>query len=298
MPFNHRILVAIKGSSDPQPVITRTKLIAQRLGAEVVLMAASRYLEKEAQGFAKQAEQTLLNAGIKVQVYQRKLRDPLQELLQVATELECGLLIKAPDKPRGLAGLLLTPRDWKLLRYAPCPVLIVKQAQSWQGRPILASIDVAPGDEAHRQLNQQIVEIADQIGQISESPLELISAYPTPMQSSTSSRQSSGQICDHYQQQAELLCQQLAVTPATIIVDEGPAETLIPTQVKVRDSALLVLGTVARRGVSAVLLGGNTAEAILSQIDCDVLCVQPHDSDQVLSALHRAGAALKPPEES
>ncbi|MEH6650683.1 MAG: universal stress protein [Motiliproteus sp.] len=298
MPLNHRILVAIKGSSDPQPVITRAKLIAHRLDAEVVLIAASRYLDKEAQGFAKQAEQELLKAGIAVQVYQRKLRDPLQELLQVATELQCGLLIKAPDRPRGLAGLLLTPRDWKLLRYAPCPVLIVKQAKSWLGRPILTSIDVAPGDLAHRQLNQQIVGIADQIARISESPLELISAYPTPMQSSTPSRQSSGQVAEHYQQQAELLCQQLAIVPDAVIIDEGPAETLIPAQVKVRDIALLVLGSVARRGVSAVLLGGNTAEAILSQIDCDVLCVQPQDGDQVLSVLHRADAELKSAEES
>ena len=49
MQFNRRILVAIKGSVDPRPVILRARLIAERLDAEVVLMAASRSLAADAQ---------------------------------------------------------------------------------------------------------------------------------------------------------------------------------------------------------------------------------------------------------
>ncbi len=36
-----------------------------------------------------------------------------------------------PDTP--LMKALLTPEDWKLLRYCPCPVLIVKTARPWTG---------------------------------------------------------------------------------------------------------------------------------------------------------------------
>ncbi len=285
MLFNRRILVAIKGSVDPRPVLVRARLIAERLDAEVVLMAASRSLVSEAEAYLLQAEKELTDAGIRVQRYGRKLRDPLQELMLVAAELKCGLLIKAPDHPRGLADTLLTPRDWKLLRYAPCPVLIVKQADAWEGQRLLAAVDVAPGDDAHQSLNRQIIELASLIAQLSNSEMELVTAYPTPMQSTNRSQQSADQLHDDYLAQAQQLCQQLQVDPAAILVDEGPAETLIPAQVQARNAALVVLGTVARRGLSAALLGGNTAEAILSKLSCDVLCVQPQDGDQVLSLL-------------
>lgn len=285
MQFNRRILVAIKGSVDPRPVILRTRLIAERLGADVVLMAASRSLASDAQVHLLQAEKALSDAGISVRRHISKARDPLQEMMLVAAELECGLLIKAPDQPRGLADALLTPRDWKLLRYAPCPVLIVKQTAAWEGQRLLAAIDVAPGDAAHQHLNRQIVQLAATIAHLSNAEMELVSAYPTPMQSSTASQQSDSRLRADYRQQAEQLCQQQAVDPAAIIIEEGPAETLIPAQAKARDSVLVVLGSVARRGIGAALLGGNTAEAILSQLSCDVLCVQPQDGDQVLRLL-------------
>ena len=37
---------------------------------------------------------------------------------------------------------LLTPDDWKLLRFAPCPVLMTKTARPWTGGKILAAVDV------------------------------------------------------------------------------------------------------------------------------------------------------------
>ena len=38
---------------------------------------------------------------------------------------------------------------------------------------------------------------------------------------------------------------------------------------------LVVMGTVARTGISGLLIG-NTAEAILEQVQCSVLAVKPH----------------------
>jgi len=45
--------------------------------------------------------------------------------------------------------------------------------------------------------------------------------------------------------------------------------------VKVLQADLVVMGTVARTGIAGWLIG-NTAEAILEQLQCSVLAVKPH----------------------
>jgi len=290
MRFEKRILVAIKGSGDLQAVVQRARLIAERLQAELVLMPASRSLQSQAVARTEQARQLLSAAGLAVQVRARQRRDLLADLVLSAKALECGLLIKAPDRPRGLSDALLTPRDWKLLRYAPCPVLMVKQGGSWLQRPVLAAVDAAPGDAAHGDLNPKILQLAAMIAALSDSPLELVSAYPAPMQSSDRLHQSAEQLARRYREQAQALCRQAGVSASALHIDAGPAETLIPRLAGERAAALVVLGSVARRGLSAALLGGNTAEAILERLPGDVLIVQPEASDEVLALLAASAA--------
>nr|WP_136252003.1 universal stress protein [Ningiella ruwaisensis] len=55
---------------------------------------------------------------------------------------------------------------------------------------------------------------------------------------------------------------------------KGHAETLIPETLKTLNADLLVMGTIARGGVSGMLIG-NTAEAILLQLPCSVLALKP-----------------------
>ncbi|WP_210397440.1 universal stress protein [Motiliproteus sediminis] len=284
MRFEKRILVAIKGSVGPEAVVERTRLIAGRLGAEVLLMAASRSLGAAAEEHLAMARAALEQAGITVSVVPRQRRDLLTDLVLTARERECGLLIKAPDRPRGL-DVVLPPRDWKLLRCSPCPVLMVRRSSSWVGAPLLVAIDAAPGDAAHAGLNQKLLRLGGEIGRLGEMPLELVSAYPAPMQSSDRLHQSAEEMARVYRAQAEALCRAEAVQAVAIHIDEGPAETLIPQLARERQPGLVVLGTVARRGLKAALLGGNTAEAILSRLAGDVLTLQPQGSDEVLELL-------------
>ncbi|MFS7066651.1 hypothetical protein ABMZ32_25255, partial [Escherichia coli] len=72
----------------------------------------------------------------------------------------CGLIIKQhfPDNP--LKKAILTPDDWKLLRFAPCPVLMTKTARPWTGVKILAAVDVGNNDGEHRSLHAGIISHA------------------------------------------------------------------------------------------------------------------------------------------
>ena len=54
----------------------------------------------------------------------------------------------------------------------------------------------------------------------------------------------------------------------------GWARKEIPALIRELRADLVVMGTVARTGISGLLMG-NTAEMILTQIDCSVLAAKP-----------------------
>jgi len=55
---------------------------------------------------------------------------------------------------------------------------------------------------------------------------------------------------------------------------KGPAKTMIATSAAGLRADLVVMGTVARTGISGFIIG-NTADAILDQLTCSVLAVKP-----------------------
>jgi len=55
---------------------------------------------------------------------------------------------------------------------------------------------------------------------------------------------------------------------------KGPARHTIPLKARELDVDLMIMGTVARTGIPGFFIG-NTAESILSQIDCSVLTIKP-----------------------
>ncbi len=55
---------------------------------------------------------------------------------------------------------------------------------------------------------------------------------------------------------------------------EGDAKQIVPTIARDLDVDLIVMGTVARTGIAGFFMG-NTAESILTRLDCSVLTVKP-----------------------
>ena len=63
---------------------------------------------------------------------------------------------------------------------------------------------------------------------------------------------------------------------------KGQAQKEIPRLAQSREADLFVMGTVARTGVAGLFIG-NTAEAILEQIECSVLAVKPEGFETPVS---------------
>lgn len=188
-----------------------------------------------------------------------------------------GLVIKQHMPENPLKKAILTPDDWKILRYTPCPVLIVKTDTPWTEGTILAAIDVGNSDAKHRTLNTSIVANAAEIARVAKADLHLLSAHPSPMLSAADPTfQLSETIHARYLEQCKSYAEQFELGDAQIHVEEGPADVLIPHTASKLKAAVVVLGTVARTGLSGVLIG-NTAEVVLDLLECDVAVLKPDD---------------------
>ena len=61
-----------------------------------------------------------------------------------------------------------------------------------------------------------------------------------------------------------------------IHITEGDPDDVVEIMAKEIEADLVVIGSVAREGLSGVLLG-NTAERIVDRVSCDVLVIKPLD---------------------
>lgn len=200
-----------------------------------------------------------------------------QTIIGVQQAEGCGLVIKQhfPDNP--LKKAILTPDDWKLLRYCPGPVLMVKTDKSWAGSAILAAVDVGNADSEHRTLHTSIVSHGFEIAALAKAELHVISAHPTPMLSAADPTfQLKETIEARYRDQCRAFQAEYDIAEERLHIVEGPADVLIPQMAHQLNAGVTVIGTVARTGIAGALIG-NTAEVVLDSLESDVLVLKPDD---------------------
>lgn len=165
--------------------------------------------------------------------------------------------------------------DVHLLRKASCAVLLVRDPAPWTHQRILAAITPDSDDSGHDLLNNQIITQAHRLGQATQSTVHCVTALEQQLQ-----------IVDmfilladnHLPDETEVhsneehISQRFGVPPEQIHIHQGnPREVILQTVEDLRVD-VLIIGTVARHGVKAALIG-NTAEKLLSVIDTDILVV-------------------------
>ena len=83
-----------------------------------------------------------------------------------------------------------------------------------------------------------------------------------------------GEITDWHTNKMAGLMKEHEFGPDQVHVLEGLAEERIPQVAKDLSAQLVVMGTVGRKGLSAAFMG-NTAERVLSHLECEVLALKP-----------------------
>ncbi len=267
------ILVIIEPEQPDGLALKRAKLIAGVTQSHLHLLICDKKHDHSA--ILADLNSTLQQEGYSASSQQAWHDNLHQTIITIQQAEGCGLVIKQhrPDNP--LKKALLTPDDWKLLRYCPGPVLMVKTDKPWADGTILAAVDVGNADGEHRTLHASIINHAYEIAGLAKASLHVISAHPSPMLSAADPVfQLKETIEARYREQCKAFQAEYDFSDEQLHIEEGPADVLIPFMAHKLNAAVTVIGTVARTGLSGALIG-NTAEVVLDTLESDVLVLKP-----------------------
>lgn len=218
------------------------------------------------------------------------------EAIHAVLRHKYDLLIKPVENPDFIERLFGS-NDMHLLRKCPCPVWLTRPDEKSNYARILAAVDFTlhgPSSAQEQSLNNQILELASSLALSDFAELHLVHVWDAPGETIVRSwannpndaakkyveseylrhakafRHFCDQLSDRIGKEA---CEHLA---PQFHLERGAASIVIPALAKQLQAELVVMGTVARTGISGWFIG-NTAESILEQLQCSVLAIKPSD---------------------
>jgi universal stress protein E len=255
----------------------RAEQLALKLGAGLYLQVCDAYLDQSE--FLQQQLKALRLRGIRAAGGQAEVpaEHASSAILELCGGLQSDLLIKQ-HRPDAWLQKLLVPDDWRLARESPVPLLLVRGLRPWAGASMLAAMDVEHQDAAHLALQGNVMDYASELCQLFRSNLHVVSAYsPVALQTAMAAELAAA-VTLHCHDQCQWFQNEYELSERQLHLGEGPAKRLIADVARQLEVALVVLGTVARHGVAGALIG-NTVEAVLDKLECDVLVLKPHIAD-------------------
>lgn len=200
-----------------------------------------------------------------------------EAVIAAVTEEKADLVFAATKKHTRLERLVVTPEERQLLRFCPCPVWLVKDAE--REGPVLAAIDAGSTDTEHQALNRLVASTARSVARGLGARWQSFTAFPGvpimyPANVSLDIPVFERDSVDRLRKAAFELGEPLGLVEADIHVEQGAPAEVLCEQAEKLGASVLVVGTVARTGFNAFLIG-NTAELIIDRSACDVLAVKP-----------------------
>ena len=202
-----------------------------------------------------------------------------EAIIRVAKKCEADLIFKPMRQHSLIRRVVLTSTDWNLIRFCPTPILLVGDSEVVRGKTVVAAVDVCSQDENHEELNRIVMEQASRVAAVLESEVTCVNAWnvssavmaagsvdPTPYEIAHAKK------IDHINE-AQAMCEKYSIPAERVMVEEGTAEFVINNIANDLEAGVVVLGTVARSGMSGLFVG-NTAEAVLEGSSTDVLVVK------------------------
>jgi universal stress protein E len=209
-------------------------------------------------------------------------KDSMAALRESILDLHPAMVVVHTSEESGLRRHLFTPRDWQLIRKAPCPVLCVHGRQ-WPNAPrVLAALD--PGTEELPQdaLAVNVLGAANHfagnlggtlrathvLDEMDDSLILLVGeAIPDYSGGMEKVRQ-------FYRDRFQAFGAAHGLGPDQMTVLTGPVAPTLAKYCDEQDMDVLVVGTVHRNLPERLLLGA-TAESVITRASTDVLVIKP-----------------------
>lgn len=299
--FKH-ILVAASPGILEVPVLKKAARLAETHGARLTVLdvvepipARRRIVHAEGRSFdieamviddqRRQLCETIDSADVAA-VVEVVAGKPFVEVTRFAMANDCDLVIVGESLPVEDRMRVVASDVAQLVRACPTPVWVMCPSTARKLR-VLALVDPGPLDEVHDSLNDSILDLATSVTRWGDGELHVAHAWQvvgeSTMRSSLHWDLSEDEVDAMIQEvreedgaKLERLASRHGIPKLggqTHLIKGAPAEVL-PELADRLDINLIVMGTVARRGLSGLIMG-NTAETMMRTVRCSILTVKP-----------------------
>ncbi len=213
---------------------------------------------------------------------------PFLEAIRQVLRDKHDLIILAAEGEGGFKERLFGSTSMHLMRKCPCPVWVIKTAKGSKYKRVLAAIDttIDLSDPERKSLNPLIMQLASSVTQMDTSELHVVQVWSVFAEGYLNVR---GQMDERSISKLRRLTKQEYSTQLDDLLAEtdpkgggiyrhllrnDDAPEAIIKLAKNKKIDLLVMGTVCRTGLAGFFIG-NTAEKVLSAVNCSVLTVKP-----------------------
>lgn len=296
------ILVVIDPTVHEQHALNQASILAHKLGKKLVLLICTHdeslqhykniLDEEKVKSSVTDLLDVLLesletmaepyrNKGLEVTcdvVWDR----PVDEgIIRKAIKLKPFLIVKDTHYHPKLTRTIFRNTDWSLIRTCPFPLLLVKHNVPWHEPSIISAVN--PINDNELDLDTQIVRF----GQLFEAkmaakhqvlhvcePLTVSYVGVSTMGYAVTLHDQYEELLDMHKKCLLNLADEENIDHEKVIFKEGSVVTLLPEIVAERDTNLVIMGSTSKSRIAQVFIGG-TAEAVLDEIDCDVLVLKP-----------------------
>ena len=177
--------------------------------------------------------------------------------------------------------------DMGLLRKCPCALFLYRPLKH-KAQDVRIAVAVDPEDqEPHgKNLAINLLQISSSLAHSYHSELHVISCWSHELEDylrgsvfiKISEEELSQRVKDkessHYKSLTDFIQQAKINNHYKINHLKGSPDAMIPSFIKKHKVDILIMGTVARTGISGFLIG-NTAENILQEVDCSLMALKP-----------------------
>ncbi|WP_440682555.1 universal stress protein [Cysteiniphilum halobium] len=211
---------------------------------------------------------------------------PVIEITTYCHINKIDLAILAADNARGMKRFFFGSLCMSLIRKAPCPIWVTRPIQGNHYKRILICVDPCAEDSNKQTLNTKLIEIGTSFAQYETAECHIVCAWNLPEESTLTSpfirtpehvinelkMNKKMEVATAYQALQQKFAVRLANCQTHLIYGE-PVKAISQFTVEHKID-LVIMGTLARSGTYGFVMG-NTAEAIINQLECSIMAIKP-----------------------
>ena len=278
------LFVVIDPTTQHQPALVKALLIAKLGGCKLHAFLCIHKDMKEAGAYASRKDfkrKTLeqATAWLESLMATCKLSDVpytsevvwndlwVKCLVRSIGKSSCDLVIKSSYHHGKARRFFSKTADYYLMHHCARPILFTHQAQEWKSDRILACLDLESGDPDHARLNKVILRATRAFSEIVGMDMYIGCAWVRALDTEHLPLKPLRRDVD-----AAQLGELYGLATERVLLRQGSTVETLQAFCEETDPAIVVIGSLARRGISGKLIG-NTAEKLLDIVVADLLIV-------------------------